>query len=167
MRWEQYCQNLSVVFSPLITVSPRYHSRSLSQNSSFPSSPRKPLILSITSPSRFSVGLPSQDIRSDYRFLPGSSCSKFEKAFLFEGYPLISYNGRLRQHQYKVERGNPRELNRISIYSQITLALIATLIQPWRFPSPTTLRRNLPLSRRSSQMRTPSWVMCNQGMTDT
>lgn len=44
---------------------------------------RKPLILSITSPSQFSVGLPSQDIRSDHRLLSGFSCSKSEKVFLF------------------------------------------------------------------------------------
>lgn len=64
---------------------------------------RKPLILSITSPNRFSVELPSQDIRSDYSFLSGFSCPKFEGVFPFERYPLIPYNGRLRQHQYKAE----------------------------------------------------------------
>lgn len=80
---------------------------------------RKPLNLSGLPPNPFSVGLPSQDIGSDYSLLSGLSCPKFEGVFFLNGIPSFHAMADCGNISIK-SRGSPRELNGISIYFYIT-----------------------------------------------
>jgi hypothetical protein len=132
----------------------RHSLRPLSEASGFPlTTILMPLILAAYDP--ISPGLPSLYIRSE-----------FEGCF-FKAHPLIGGGGR-QTLQYK-----SRPLLEYSPHCCFTLSYfnlqyhwfgtIVRNLQSWQFPSPTTLRRNPPLSLHLSPMRTPSWATCNLG----
>lgn len=113
-----------------------------------------PLIIAAYDP--ISSGLPSLYIRSE-----------FEGCF-FKTHPLIGGDGRqtLGTVQYKAALCSNTIHTIILHYFNLQYHWFGTIVrnlQSWQFPSPTTLRRNPPLSLHLSPMRMPSWATCNLG----